>query len=197
MQRRMIRGFDSSFPRNAGGFAVLLAVAAALAPGGGNTRAGFAASARLQLSTPAFHARAFIPRRYTCSGANTSPSLTWSRPPEGTQSFTLVLTDPDAPAHPWVHWVVFNLPPRTMTLPEGVPKGHHIQGGGSQGVNDFRFAGYGGPCPPPGEPHRYFFRLYALNIRLSLKPDATKADVERAMKGHVLAEAELMGRYRR
>lgn len=117
--------------------------------------------------------------------------------PPGTQSFALIVTDPDAPGGTWVHWVAYNLPPEARSLPERVPRGDEIRGGGLQGENDFRFKGYGGPCPPPGNPHRYFFRIYALNARLALKPGATRREVENAMNGHILAEADIIGRYGR
>src|SRR5260370_40173059 len=107
------------------------------------------------------------------------------------------MDDPDAPAGTWVHWVMYDIRPSLQRLPEAVPKEADIKDGGRQGLNDFSRIGYGGPCPPPGKPHRYFFRLYALDQELDLTGDATKADVERAMKGHIVGEAELMGRYHR
>ena len=137
-----------------------------------------------------------IPRRHTCDGRNTSPPLSWSGAPEGTKSLALICDDPDAPGKTWVHWVVFNLPPGTQALPEGVPAHETISGGGTQGTNDFRKVGYGGPCPPSGI-HRYLFKLYALDAEVALAPGATKADLERAMKGHVLSEATLTGKYSR
>jgi hypothetical protein len=105
--------------------------------------------------------------------------------------------DPDAPAGTWVHWVVYNLPAAARQLPERVPPGDAITGGGKQGVNDFPQDGYGGPCPPPGKPHRYFFRLYALDTVLTLRHPVHRQDVDSAMKGHVLAQAELMGAFGR
>jgi Raf kinase inhibitor-like YbhB/YbcL family protein len=109
----------------------------------------------------------------------------------------LIVDDPDAPAGTWVHWVLYDLPPSTRRLDEALPPTADVAGGGRQGSNDFGKTGYGGPCPPPGKPHRYFFKLYALESRLNLRAGATKRDVEQAMKGHVLAKAEVMGRYRR
>lgn len=156
-----------------------------------------AAPQKLQLQTSAFQSGGFIPGKYTCSGENISPALSWTNPPRGTTAFALIVTDPDAPAHTWVHWVIYNLPPTVRQLPEGVSKAAEIQGGGLQGSNDFRDLGYGGPCPPPGNPHRYFFRLYALDAHLNLKSGATRREVEKAMRNHILAEAELMGRYGR
>jgi len=105
--------------------------------------------------------------------------------------------DPDAPAGTWVHWVVYNLPASARQLPEHVPPGETVAGGGEQGVNDFPMNGYGGPCPPPGKPHRYFFRLYALDTILDLRAPVHRQDVDSAVKGHVLGQAELMGKFGR
>ena len=120
-----------------------------------------------------------------------------SEPPAKTQSFALIMDDPDAPVGTWVHWVLFDLPSETRELAEGVAKQEQLAGGTRQGRNDFGKIGYGGPCPPPGNPHRYFFKLYALDAKLNLKAGVTKAEVERAMNGHILAHAELIGRYGR
>ncbi|HXE91232.1 MAG TPA: YbhB/YbcL family Raf kinase inhibitor-like protein [Terriglobales bacterium] len=149
------------------------------------------------IESPAFAPGGDIPRKHTCDGPDVSPALRWNEPPAGTKGFALIADDPDAPVGTWVHWVVYDLPAATRELPEGVVKQKDVPGGGRQGTNDFRRLGYGGPCPPPGKPHRYFFKLYALSTALGLEPGATKVDVERAMKGRVLAEASLMGRYRR
>jgi len=138
-----------------------------------------------------------IPQKFTCKGADVSPELSWTNPPAGTRSFTLIADDPDAPAGTWTHWVLFDLPAQTITLPEGVAKVDEVPDGGRQGRNDFRKIGYGGPCPPPGKPHRYFFKLYALDKALNLKPGASKQEVEQAMQGHVLGQAGLVGRFRR
>lgn len=153
----------------------------------------------LILTTTAFTAGGGIPTKYTCDGADVSPALAWSGAPPGTAAFALIADDPDAPAGTWVHWVLFNLPGTLTGLPEGVAKtdAPAEAGGALQGRNDFRRIGYGGPCPPPGKPHRYFFKLYALGAALPLKAGATKQDVERAMRGHVLAESSLMGTYAR
>jgi hypothetical protein len=151
----------------------------------------------LQLATPAFSPGGTIPRKFTCDGQDTSPALSWRGSPAKTQSIALVADDPDAPAGTWVHWVLYDLPADAHELPEGVPKREELPNGARQGRNDFRKIGYGGPCPPPGKPHRYFFKLYALDTKLGLKSGATKADVERAMKGHILAQAELIGLYGR
>ena len=151
----------------------------------------------LQITSAAFSAGETIPKKFTCDGPDVSPKLTWNEPPAKTQSFTLIMDDPDAPVGTWVHWVLFDLPADTKELSEGVAKQDQLSNGARQGRNDFGKIGYGGPCPPQGKPHRYFFKLYALDSKLNLKAGATKADVERAMKGHILAQAELMGRYGR
>ncbi|MGH9863161.1 MAG: YbhB/YbcL family Raf kinase inhibitor-like protein [Candidatus Acidiferrales bacterium] len=151
----------------------------------------------LELKSPAFSPGGDIPKKFTCDGPDLSPALSWTDPPVGTQSFTLIVDDPDAPVGTWVHWVFYDLPPSARSLPEARPKTSDLEGGARQGRNDFGRIGYGGPCPPPGPPHRYFFKLYALSAELGLKPGATKADVEKAMKGKILAQAELMGRYKR
>jgi Raf kinase inhibitor-like YbhB/YbcL family protein len=151
----------------------------------------------VQLKASAFTAGAEIPEQFTCDGSNISPALTWSAPPEGTQSFALIMDDPDAPGRTWVHWVLFDLPATERELPEGVqPKGT-LPSGAQHGRNDFGKAGYGGPCPPPGPAHRYYFRLYALDTELHLRAGATRAQIDRSIRGHILAHAELMGRYRR
>ncbi len=149
------------------------------------------------LQSPAFKDGGDIPKQYSCEGADVSPALAWSEPPQNTQSFALIADDPDAPVGTWVHWVVWDIPPTTHQLPENVARAAAIPGGGHQGTNDFRKTGYGGPCPPPGKPHRYFFKLYALDSKLDVKAGATKKDLEQAMKGHVLAQAQLMGRFQR
>jgi Raf kinase inhibitor-like YbhB/YbcL family protein len=151
----------------------------------------------LILESSAFKTGSQIPRKYTCDGDDVSPELSWGEPPQGTKSFALIADDPDAPAGTWVHWVIWDLHANTRKLPEGVAKTDKISTGGMQGITDFRRVGYGGPCPPPGKPHRYFFKLYALDTLLNLKAGAKKKDVERAMQGHVLEQAELMGTYKR
>ncbi|HUJ43073.1 MAG TPA: YbhB/YbcL family Raf kinase inhibitor-like protein [Opitutaceae bacterium] len=138
-----------------------------------------------------------IPMQYTCDGADVSPPLQWSELVPGTRSFALICDDPDAPVGTWVHWVVYGLPGTARELPEMVAATETLPNGAKQGLNDFRRVGYGGPCPPPGPPHRYFFKLYALDTELALKARATKQDLLRAMTGHILAEAQLMGTYQR
>jgi Raf kinase inhibitor-like YbhB/YbcL family protein len=151
----------------------------------------------MQLTSPAFQEGQPIPKQYTGDGKDVSPPLRWDGVPGGTQSLALICDDPDAPRGTWVHWVLFNLPADARELPEAVPaKGVGPQGA-KQGTNDFRKRGYGGPAPPPGKPHRYFFKLYALDTVLDLKEGATKQDLVKAMEGHVLAEGQLMGKFGR
>jgi len=138
-----------------------------------------------------------IPQKYTCQGDDISPPLAWTDVPAGAKGLALIAEDPDAPMGTWVHWVVYDLPPTATGLPENVAPTQYITGNAKQGLNDFHRLGYGGPCPPPGKPHRYYFKLYALDRTLDLKPGATKKEVEAAMKGHVLAEGQLMGTYQR
>ena len=154
-------------------------------------------SVSFRISSSEFNASQTIPKKFTCEGSDVSPPLSWSGAPEGTKNFALIVDDPDAPAGTWVHWVLYNLPADAKELPEGMAKQEQLPSGALQGRNDFHKIGYGGPCPPPGTPHRYFFKLYALDTKLDLKAGAGKADVERAMKGHVLAQAELVGKYGR
>lgn len=150
------------------------------------------------LTSTAFKEGDTIPVKHTCDGADLSPPLEWSGVPQGTVAFALIADDPDAPAGTWVHWVLYDVP-ATVGLPESVAKVEAPKdlGGAVQGRNDFRRVGYGGPCPPPGPAHRYFFKLYALDTKLGLKAGASKVDVERAMGGHVLATAQLVGKYGR
>lgn len=149
------------------------------------------------LETKAFSKGGEIPARYTCSGDDVSPSLSWSGAPQDTKGFALIVDDPDAPSGTFTHWVVYDFPPATHQLPENVSKTDDLSGGGRQGRNDFRRLGYGGPCPPPGKAHRYFFKLYALNTALNMPAGASRQDVEGAMRGHVIAQAELMGKFAR
>jgi Raf kinase inhibitor-like YbhB/YbcL family protein len=146
----------------------------------------------MKLTCSAFAECATIPTRYTADGADVSPPLQWNATPAGTASFALICDDPDAPRGTWVHWVLFNLPADLRELPEGVARDV-----GREGMNDFKSLGYGGPSPPKGKPHRYFFKLYVLDAMLELPEGATKAQLEHAMKGHVLASAQIMGTYGR
>lgn len=147
------------------------------------------------LTSSAFAAGAEIPPQYACKGADTSPALEWSGSPEKAASFALIMDDPDAPAGTWVHWVLWNLPPTAHALPQGVPKRDQLDDGSRQGRNSFMKVGYNGPCPPGGQTHRYFFRLYALDGKLDLAAGSTRAQLDAAMKGHVLAQAEYMGTF--
>lgn len=151
---------------------------------------------RIRITSPVFQEGGEIPFDHTCDGANVSPPLQWTDVPQGTQSFALIADDPDAPVGDWVHWVFYDLPPETSKLPFAVPNIEKIPSGGTQGQTDFGTIGYGGPCPPHGE-HRYFFKIYALDTMLHLKPGATKKELLQAMQGHVLAEGQLMGTYQR
>jgi Raf kinase inhibitor-like YbhB/YbcL family protein len=187
-------GFQFAKPFNRVADIILVVALAGLAASGLKAKD---ASGKLEIKTTAFRAGGTIPTQYTCSGANISPALTWNQPPPRTQSFALIVDDPDAPAGTWVHWVVYNLPASARQLPQQVPAGESIAGGGNQGLNDFPQVGYGGPCPPPGNPHRYFFRLYALDARLDLRAPVHRKDVDAAMKGHILAQAEWMGTFGR
>ncbi len=151
----------------------------------------------LTISSPSFPNGGSIPKNFTCDGSDVSPQLSWSDPPEQTKSLALLVDDPDAPVGNWNHWTMWNLPATSRGLPEGLSKNARLQDGTEQGRNDFRKLGYNGPCPPPGKPHRYYVKLFALDTRLELKADSSKKELETAMNGHILAHAELMGTYRR
>lgn len=150
----------------------------------------------MHLESAAFTHNGKIPAEFTCDGSNLSPPLTWSAPPANTQSLTLIVDDPDAPVGIFVHWVLFNLSGQTTSLPQHITAQSGLPDQSLQGRNDFGKLGYGGPCPPSGT-HRYFFKLYALDTQLKLPSGATKAQVEAAMQGHILAAAELIGLYQR
>ena len=151
----------------------------------------------MELRSSAFQSSEEIPRKYACDGTDLSPPLRWENPPAGTKGFALIADDPDAPVGTWVHWVIYDLPVATQELAEGTPVTESLANGAKQGINDFRKVGYGGPCPPPGPAHRYFFKLYALDKETNLKSRATKQQLLDVIKGHILAEAQLMGRYKR
>jgi Raf kinase inhibitor-like YbhB/YbcL family protein len=151
----------------------------------------------IELTSSAFQQENPIPRQYTGDGEDQSPPLQWSEPPAGTKSIALICDDPDAPRFTWVHWVLFNVPSQARELEAAVPTIETLPSGARQGINDSGDIGYGGPAPPKGKPHRYFFKLYALDIMLVLLPGATKPQLEDAMKGHILAEGQLMGTYQR
>ncbi len=151
----------------------------------------------ITLTSSAFAEGAAIPAKHTCDGINVSPPLEWRGVPGGTRQVALIVDDPDAPAGTWVHWVLYGLDASFSDLTEGLPAGQRLNNGALQGTNDFKKLGYGGPCPPRGKAHRYFFKIYALDVELSLKPGASKADLERAMQGHIIAQGQLMGTYQR
>jgi Raf kinase inhibitor-like YbhB/YbcL family protein len=150
-----------------------------------------------ELTTSAFKQKEAIPKEYTCDGSDTSVPLSWKDAPAGAKGFALIADDPDAPRGTWVHWVLYDIPANLQELPAGLPHGDSLPNGAKQGKNDFGKTGYGGPCPPPGPAHRYYFKLYALKEMTGLKPKATKQQLLDAMKGHVLAETQLMGTYKR
>ncbi len=150
----------------------------------------------MEIKSTAFKEGELIPGKYTCDNIDISPPLEWSQVPSGLKSFALICDDPDAPMGTYVHWVLFNLPENTRALSENVPKVEVLNNGAKQGKNDFGKTGYGGPCPPGGT-HRYYFKIYALDKELDSQPGITKRELLKAMEGHILAEAQLMGRYRR
>jgi Raf kinase inhibitor-like YbhB/YbcL family protein len=171
-------------------FVIVLAVVLGVAPTGG--------AMAFELTSTAFAPNQVIPAKYTCEGADVSPPLAWKDPPPATKSFALVCDDPDAPPGTWVHWVVWDMPPTLRGLPENLPKTPTLEDGTRQGTNDFKRTGYGGPCPPPGHgPHRYVFKLYAIDSVLGVAPGSTKSALEKAITGHTLARADLIGRYER
>ena len=149
------------------------------------------------LSTTAFEEGQPIPRRHAYDNEDLSPALQWSGVPAEAKSLALICDDPDAPVGTWVHWVIYDLPPTTAGLAENVPKSRELANGAKQGMNDYGHIGYGGPYPPPGKAHRYFFKLYALDNVPDLKPGVNCKELTRAMEGHVIAHAELMGTYQR
>lgn len=150
----------------------------------------------IKLRSTAFEEGGMIPKQYTCDGKDISPPLAWESVPDSTKSIALICDDPDAPMGTWVHWVLYNLPANIKELPENIPTQKILENGAKQGTNDFRNIGYGGPCPPGGT-HRYYFKIYALETVLTLEAGATKTKLLKAMEGHILAEGELMGKYKR
>lgn len=150
-----------------------------------------------RLESQEFKNGGMIPKKFTCDGDDISPPLTWADPPAGTNSFALICDDPDAPMLTWSHWVVYLIPGDQMEFKEGLPTREVLERGIKQGINSWRRSGYGGPCPPGKSIHRYFFKLYALDQVLDLAPRLGKRELEMAMKGHVLAEAQLIGIYGR
>ncbi len=151
----------------------------------------------MKITSTAFAEGGSIPARYTCDGEDISPPLRWDSVPDGTKSIALICDDPDAPGRTFVHWVLYNLPPDTRELPENVTREPALSNGTRQGRTDFGRIGYGGPCPPGGT-HRYYFKIYALDAEIDPnRSGLTKSDVLKAMKGHILAEGQLMGKYTR
>ncbi len=150
-------------------------------------------------TSDAFTEGQLIPAHFTCDADDVSPALTWRGVPDGTQSFALIMDDPDAPGGTYTHWLIYNMSGQAGGLPEGVEKTERPANGedGVQGRNDFGDSGYGGPCPPRGSPHRYNFRLYALDGRLDIDPSASKDDLLKAMEGRILGETTLTGTYKR
>ena len=153
--------------------------------------------AQLTLSSPALASGSTIAPENSCAGADKSPALTWRNAPQSTKSFALIAEDPDAPAGTFIHWLAYNIPAQATSIPAGVPQTEEIATGGKNGINGLDHIGYNGPCPPPGKMHHYHFRLFALDSNLTPgdKPDA--AALESAMKGHVIATAELVGTFER
>jgi len=173
-------------------FSIFCLIASLLAQG-----VGFAGSSNLLIYSVDFGANEYIPIPYTCSGNNKSPSLAWSGVPVSTKTLALIVRDSDAPMGSYVHWVLYNLPASVKRLPAGIPTTPTITQGALQGVNGGGANGYQGPCPPPGAAHHYHFKLYALDAKLDLPAGETAEEVERAMKGHVSASAELIGTFGR
>lgn len=147
------------------------------------------------ISAEGFKDGATLPDIYTCKGKDISPSLSWKGAPAGTKSIALIMDDPDAPGGTFVHWVLYNMPAQTQKLPEGIPHDKIFADGSMQGITDFGQKGYGGPCPPPGKPHRYYFKVYALDSKINLPPGASKEQLETEMLGHILAKGEIVGIY--
>lgn len=150
-----------------------------------------------KLRSLAFGPGGEIPRKYARDGADVSPPLRWTDPPEGTKSFALTVDDREDPSGIWVHWVFYGITATVRELPEGVPRQDTVLGVGNQGLNDFGEVGYSGPRPPPGPTHLYFFRLYALDTPLALPPRRRKTDLLKAVTGHILVRVDLIGRYQR
>jgi Raf kinase inhibitor-like YbhB/YbcL family protein len=150
----------------------------------------------IKLTSSAFEEGGMIPSKYTCDGQDISPPLTWDDVPANTESIAVICDDPDAPMGTWVHWVLFNLPAEKRELAENVPDDETLPDGTRQGVTDFGSTDYGGPCPPSGT-HRYFFKIYALDIPIDIVSIADKETLLEHMAGHILAEGQLMGKYKR
>ena len=157
---------------------------------------GAGKASKLKVTSSAFNEGEMIPQRHSFNDENISPPIAWSKVPDGTKSIAVICDDPDAPRGDWVHWVIFNISPTEEGLPEGVPKQEVLQDGAVQGVNDFKGFGYDGPAPPYGI-HRYIFRVFALDALFDLEAGATKRELLGAMAGHILAEGQLKGRFKK
>lgn len=151
----------------------------------------------INLISDVFDEGEMIPTRHTCDDINVSPPLRWDSLPERTISFAILCEDPDAPMGTWTHWIIFNIPPDVMELSAEIKNEENLERGMIQGINDFGYAGYGGPCPPEGEKHRYFFRIYALDTTLNIGPGAKREEFLKALNENVLDEGQLMGIYGR
>ncbi len=149
------------------------------------------------ISSPAFKNGETIPMKFTADGEDVSPILVWTNPPHGTKSYALICDDPDAPMGTWTHWVIFNIPGGNIGLPEAVPVMEKLPDGARQGLNSWRRIGYGGPSPPPGDPHRYFFKLYALDDELRFPASPDNKALSKAMVGRILGQTEFHGTYGR
>ena len=149
----------------------------------------------MQIESPAFVEGEIMPAKYTCDGKDISPPLTWSDVPKGAKNLAIICNDPDAPLRPWVHWIIYCISPEKNGFPENMPRTETLDEGMKQGKNSWGRIGYGGPCPPGTKPHRYYFKLYALDIALTIGPGVKKKQLSKTMEGHILAEAELMGKY--
>ena len=152
---------------------------------------------KMELASDAFKDGQPIPSQFTCDDKNVSPALAWKGAPEGTRSLALIVDDPDSPTGLWTHWVVFNIPADSLGLAEDAVKSKTTPASVRQGMNSFKQLGYGGPCPPAGKPHRYYFKMFALDTTLNLQSGASRADVEAAMTKHILAQGQLVGTYQR
>lgn len=151
----------------------------------------------IKLTSTAFKEGGDIPKKHTCDGTDISPHLSWESIPANIKSIALICDDPDAPMGTWVHWVIFNIPPKDVEIAENVMKEKELKNGAKQGENDFGKIGYGGPCPPGGSKHRYFFKIYALDTFLELNAGITKEELVSAMESHILDEGKLMAKYGR
>jgi len=157
----------------------------------------YASGKNFNVASAAFKENSPIPLKFTCQGNDISPEISWKNAPQGTKSFALILDDPDAPFGTFTHWVIYNIPGDYIGLKEGVEKKESLENGIVQGVNDFRKIGYGGPCPPPGRPHRYFIKLYALDSDLNLPSGLRANELIEKIRGHILAKTTYFGLYQR